>query len=772
MSKIFEDNSLTIGHTPLVRLNRIGNGRILAKVESRNPSFSVKCRIGANMIWDAEKRGVLKPGVELVEPTSGNTGIALAYVAAARGYKLTLTMPETMSIERRKLLKALGANLVLTEGAKGMKGAIQKAEEIVASNPEKYLLLQQFSNPANPEIHEKTTGPEIWEDTDGQVDVFIAGVGTGGTLTGVSRYIKGTKGKTDLISVAVEPTDSPVIAQALAGEEIKPGPHKIQGIGAGFIPANLDLKLVDKVIGITNEEAISTARRLMEEEEAIFEGHIMLLEDEELEQEIIALIKDKHMTADAAAHEVIEGQASALEELDDEYLKERAADVRDIGKRLLRNILGLKIIDLSAIQDEVILVAADLTPSETAQLNLKKVLGFITDAGGRTSHTSIMARSLELPAIVGTGSVTSQVKNDDYLILDAVNNQVYVNPTNEVIDKMRAVQEQVASEKAELAKLKDLPAITLDGHQVEVCANIGTVRDVEGAERNGAEGVGLYRTEFLFMDRDALPTEEEQFAAYKAVAEACGSQAVIVRTMDIGGDKELPYMNFPKEENPFLGWRAIRIAMDRKEILRDQLRAILRASAFGKLRIMFPMIISVEEVRALRKEIEIYKQELRDEGKAFDESIEIGVMVETPAAATIARHLAKEVDFFSIGTNDLTQYTLAVDRGNDMISHLYQPMSPSVLNLIKQVIDASHAEGKWTGMCGELAGDERATLLLLGMGLDEFSMSAISIPRIKKIIRNTNFEDAKVLAEQALAQPTTDELMTLVNKFIEEKTIC
>ncbi|MCS5771909.1 phosphoenolpyruvate-protein phosphotransferase PtsI [Klebsiella variicola subsp. variicola] len=509
-----------------------------------------------------------------------------------------------------------------------------------------------------------------------------------------------------------------------------------------------------------------------EEKEAIFEGHIMLLEDEELEQEIIALIKDKHMTADAAANEVIEGQATALEELDDEYLKERAADVRDIGKRLLRNILGLSIIDLSAIQDEVILVAADLTPSETAQLNLKKVLGFITDAGGRTSHTSIMARSLELPAIVGTGSITAQVKNGDYLILDAVNNQVLVNPSNEQIEALRNLQAQVAEEKAELAKLKDLPAITLDGHQVEVCANIGTVRDVEGAERNGAEGVGLYRTEFLFMDRDALPTEEEQFAAYKAVAEACGSQAVIVRTMDIGGDKELPYMNFPKEENPFLGWRAVRIAMDRKEILRDQVRAILRASAFGKLSIMFPMIISVEEVRALKKEIEIYKQELRDEGKAFDESIEIGVMVETPAAATIARHLAKEVDFFSIGTNDLTQYTLAVDRGNDMISHLYQPMSPSVLNLIKQVIDASHAEGKWTGMCGELAGDERATLLLLGMGLDEFSMSAISIPRIKKIIRNTNFEDAKVLAEQALAQPTTDELMTLVNKFIEEKTIC
>lgn len=545
-------------------------------------------------------------------------------------------------------------------------------------------------------------------------------------------------------------------------------------ISADKVDQEVERFLSGRAKASTQLEVIKTkaGETFGEEKEAIFEGHIMLLEDEELEQEIIALIKDKHMTADAAANEVIDGQATALEELDDEYLKERAADVRDIGKRLLRNILGLAIIDLSAIQDEVILVAADLTPSETAQLNLKKVLGFITDAGGRTSHTSIMARSLELPAIVGTGSITAQVKNGDYLILDAVNNQVLINPSNEQIEALRNLQAQVAEEKAELAKLKDLPAITLDGHQVEVCANIGTVRDVEGAERNGAEGVGLYRTEFLFMDRDALPTEEEQFAAYKAVAEACGSQAVIVRTMDIGGDKELPYMNFPKEENPFLGWRAVRIAMDRKEILRDQVRAILRASAFGKLRIMFPMIISVEEVRALKKEIEIYKQELRDEGKAFDESIEIGVMVETPAAATIARHLAKEVDFFSIGTNDLTQYTLAVDRGNDMISHLYQPMSPSVLNLIKQVIDASHAEGKWTGMCGELAGDERATLLLLGMGLDEFSMSAISIPRIKKIIRNTNFEDAKVLAEQALAQPTTDELMTLVNKFIEEKTIC
>ncbi|HEJ7009914.1 TPA: phosphoenolpyruvate-protein phosphotransferase PtsI [Serratia marcescens] len=521
-------------------------------------------------------------------------------------------------------------------------------------------------------------------------------------------------------------------------------------------------------------EAIKTkaGETFGEEKEAIFEGHIMLLEDEELEQEIIALIKDDLASADAAAYTVIEGQAKALEELDDEYLKERAADVRDIGKRLLQNILGMPIVDLGSIQDEVILVATDLTPSETAQLNLDKVLGFITDLGGRTSHTSIMARSLELPAIVGTSDVTKQVKNDDYLILDAVNNQIYVNPTADVIDQLKAAQNQYITEKNDLAKLKDLPAITLDGHQVEVCANIGTVRDVAGAERNGAEGVGLYRTEFLFMDRDSLPTEDEQFQAYKAVAEAMGSQAVIVRTMDIGGDKDLPYMNLPKEENPFLGWRAIRIAMDRREILHAQLRAILRASAFGKLRIMFPMIISVEEVRDLKGEIETLKAQLREEGKAFDESIEVGVMVETPAAAVIAHHLAKEVDFFSIGTNDLTQYTLAVDRGNELISHLYNPMSPSVLGLIKQVIDASHAEGKWTGMCGELAGDERATLLLLGMGLDEFSMSAISIPRIKKIIRNTNFEDVKALAAQALAQPTAQDLMNCVNKFIEEKTLC
>lgn len=529
---------------------------------------------------------------------------------------------------------------------------------------------------------------------------------------------------------------------------------------------------INKAIAQLETIKKTAEKNLGEEKAEIFEGHIMLLDDEEFQQEIFSFIKKEHKTADAAAQKVIAEQATALEELNDEYLKERAADVRDIGKRLLKNILGLPIVDLGSIAEEVILVAADLTPSETAQLNLKKVLGCITDIGGRTSHTSIMARSLEIPAIVGTSNATKNIQPNDYLVLDALNNHIYQNPSDSEIDKLKQIKDEYLREKSELAKLKDLPAITLDGHQVEVCANIGTVRDVEGAERNGAEGVGLYRTEFLFMDRNNLPSEEEQSQAYKAVAEAMGPQAIIIRTMDIGGDKDLPYMNLPKEENPFLGWRAIRISLDRKEILHSQLRAILRASAFGHLRIMFPMVISVEEIRTLKEELAILKQQLTEEKHAFDQSIEVGIMIETPAAAVITHHLAKEVDFFSIGTNDLTQYTLAVDRRNNLISHLYNPMSPSVLKLIKQVIDASHAEGKWTGMCGELAGDERATLLLLGMGLDEFSMSAISIPTIKKIIRNANFKDAKTLAEQALNQPTAKELMDLVETFIKEKTLC
>ena len=512
-------------------------------------------------------------------------------------------------------------------------------------------------------------------------------------------------------------------------------------------------------------------KSLGEEKAAIFEGHLMILEDEELEEEIIDYLRSNKVNASVAASKIIDQQVEMLSEIDDEYLKERAGDIRDIGNRLIKNILGMHIVDLGDITEESILVAYDLTPSETAQLNLEKVLGFITDIGGRTSHTSIMARSLELPAIVGTNDVTARVNTGDYLILDAVNNRVYVNPTQAEIDELKTLEAKLAEEKAELAKLKDLPAVTLDGHKVEVVANIGTIRDCEGAHRNGAEGVGLYRTEFLFMDRDQLPSEEEQFIAYKEVVEAMEGRLVVLRTMDIGGDKELPYLNLPKEMNPFLGWRAVRIALDRREILHVQLRAVLRASAFGKLAVMFPMIISVEEIRELKSVLETLKAELRAEGKAFDENIQVGVMVETPSAAVNAKFLAKEVDFFSIGTNDLTQYTLAVDRGNELISHLYNPMSPSVLGLIKQVIDASHAEGKWTGMCGELAGDERATLLLLGMGLDEFSMSAISVPRIKKLIRHVNYQEVKALADEALQKPTSAEIEQLIQAFLAEKSL-
>ena len=512
-------------------------------------------------------------------------------------------------------------------------------------------------------------------------------------------------------------------------------------------------------------------KSLGEEKAAIFEGHLMILEDEELEEEIIDYLRSNKVNASVAASKIIDQQVEMLSEIDDEYLKERAGDIRDIGNRLIKNILGMHIVDLGDIAEESILVAYDLTPSETAQLNLEKVLGFITDIGGRTSHTSIMARSLELPAIVGTNDVTARVNTGDYLILDAVNNRVYVNPTQAEIDELKTLEAKLAEEKAELAKLKDLPAVTLDGHKVDVVANIGTIRDCEGAHRNGAEGVGLYRTEFLFMDRDQLPSEEEQFIAYKEVVEAMEGRLVVLRTMDIGGDKELPYLNLPKEMNPFLGWRAVRIALDRREILHAQLRAVLRASAFGKLAVMFPMIISVEEIRELKSVLETLKAELRAEGKAFDENIQVGVMVETPSAAVNAKFLAKEVDFFSIGTNDLTQYTLAVDRGNELISHLYNPMSPSVLGLIKQVIEASHAEGKWTGMCGELAGDERATLLLLGMGLDEFSMSAISVPRIKKLIRHVNYQEVKALADEALQKPTAAEIEQLIQAFLAEKSL-
>ncbi|CAL4318337.1 phosphoenolpyruvate-protein phosphotransferase PtsI [Buchnera aphidicola] len=502
------------------------------------------------------------------------------------------------------------------------------------------------------------------------------------------------------------------------------------------------------------------------QEEEIFEGHIMLLTDKELENEITYLIRNQLNTSEYAIKIIISEQIKELEKIEDEYLKNRAIDIRDIGNRLLRNILNLNVIDLENIQHEVILISKDLTPSETAQINFKYILGLITDLGGETSHTSIMARSLEIPAIVGTGNITQLVKNGDFLVLDGIQNHIYINPKKEIIEHIKKIKNKYDFENVRLKKFKNLKAITIDNHQIEISANIGNIQDVINAKKYGAESIGLYRTEFLFMERNELPSEEEQFFAYREVAEKMGNKPVIIRTMDIGGDKEIPYMNLPKEENPFLGWRAIRISLDRKDILHTQLKAILRASIFGKLKILFPMIISVEEIRILKNEINKLKDQLHKKNILFDHQIQIGIMIETPASAIIANYLIEEVDFFSIGTNDLTQYTLAVDRGNDLIANLYQPMSPSILKLIHTVIQASHKSGKWTGMCGELASNEQAAILLIGMGLDEFSMNPSSIPKIKQIIRTIKFRDAEKLAKMALKKKTTQEIVHLVNNFI------
>ncbi len=501
-----------------------------------------------------------------------------------------------------------------------------------------------------------------------------------------------------------------------------------------------------------------------EEEAAVFEGHMMVAEDEELEEEIFSLIGEGKPSA-VATHEAIQSNVQLLETLEDAYLRERVADFRDVGLRLVKNILGIRISGLENLEENSIVIANDLTPSDTAQLDLDKVIGFVTDIGGRTSHSAIMARSLEIPAMVGCQQATTAILHGDQLILDAINNQIIVNPTDEQLTAARAQQDALISARNELAKLKDLPAVTVDGKHFELCANIGTPKDVDGALRNGAEGVGLYRTEFLFMDRNSLPSEEVQFQAYKEVAESMGERPVIIRTLDIGGDKDLPYLDLPKELNPFLGWRAVRMCLDRPEILQTQLRAILRASAFGKLRIMFPMVISVNEVMQLKAHVEQAKQTLRDLGIAFDEQCELGIMIETPAAVMIADQLIEELDFFSIGTNDLTQYILAVDRGNENIAHLYDSFSPSVLRAVKLVIDASHAAGKWTGMCGEFAGDERAALILAGLGLDEFSMSAPSVPMIKKILREQNSEKLKELAEQCLKARDADTVRNLVDSI-------
>ena len=499
----------------------------------------------------------------------------------------------------------------------------------------------------------------------------------------------------------------------------------------------------------------------------IFDGHITLLEDEDLLEEINDLLEEGEITAEFALKTQIEEYCKMLSNLEDAYLRERAADLQDIGKRWLYNVAEVAIVDLSSLPANTVIVAKDLTPSDTAQIDLENVLAFVTEIGGKTAHSSIMARSLELPAVVGTGNICSLVNNGEMIIVDALAGEIILNPTQEELESYQEKQRKFLQEKEILKQLQHKAAISKDGVEVGVWCNIGSPKDVKGVLNNGGQGIGLYRTEFLFMNNDRFPTEEEQFEAYKEVAMALEGKPVTIRTMDIGGDKSLPYMELPKEENPFLGWRAIRVCLDRIEILETQFKALLRASAFGTIKIMLPMIMDITEIRRAKALLEKCKAELKEKGIAFDEKIPLGIMVETPAVAFRAKYFAKEVDFFSIGTNDLTQYTLAVDRGNENISHLYDSYNPAVLQAIQASIEGAHEAGIQISMCGEFAGDEKATALLFGMGLDAFSMSAISVPRIKQNILRLEKASATALVNRVMSCATSEEVMQEIKNFQE-----
>jgi len=500
---------------------------------------------------------------------------------------------------------------------------------------------------------------------------------------------------------------------------------------------------------------------------AIFDAHILVLMDPEMMGQIEDKIKSEKVNAEAALKEVSDMFVQIFASMDNEYMRERASDIRDVTKRVLAHLLNVTIPSPSLINEEVIVVAEDLTPSDTAQLNRNFVKGFTTDIGGRTSHSAIMARSLEIPAVVGTKVATKEISNGDMVILDGLSGEVYINPTEELLEEYKKKQEEYRKQLEEWSKLVNEPSVTADGVRVELVANIGTPKDVEGAVHNGAEGVGLFRTEFLYMDRDDFPSEEDQFEAYKTVLEGMQGKPVVVRTLDIGGDKKLSYLQLPEEMNPFLGFRAIRLCLDQTDLFRTQLRALLRASVYGNLKVMFPMIATLDEFRKAKALFLEEKEKLVKEGIPVSDSIELGIMVEIPSTAVLADQFAKEVDFFSIGTNDLIQYTMAADRMNERVSYLYQPYNPSILRLVKMVIDASHKEGKWTGMCGEMAGDETAIPLLLGMGLDEFSMSASSILKARSLIRKLSKAEMEKLAEEALQKSTVDEVIELVKQAVK-----
>ena len=520
-------------------------------------------------------------------------------------------------------------------------------------------------------------------------------------------------------------------------------------------------------LSVIREKAVES---LGEEAAAVFDAHLMVLADPEMTGQIKETIRAKQVNAEAALTEVTNMFIAIFESMDDNpYMQERAADIRDVTKRVLANLLGKKLPNPATIDEESIIVAHDLTPSDTAQLNKKFVKAFVTDIGGRTSHSAIMARTLEIAAVLGTNNITELVKDGDILAVSGITGEVVINPTEEQIAEFKAAGEDYAKQKAEWAQLKDAPTVTADGKHFELAANIGTPKDVEGVNDNGAEAVGLYRTEFLYMDSQDFPTEEDQYEAYKAVLEGMNGKPVVVRTMDIGGDKELPYFDLPKEMNPFLGYRALRISISEtgNQMFRTQLRALLRASVHGKLRIMFPMVALLTEFRTAKGILEEEKAKLVAEGVAVADDIEVGIMIEIPAAAMLADQFAKEVDFFSIGTNDLIQYTMAADRMNEQVSYLYQPYNPSILRLINNVIKAAHAEGKWAGMCGEMAGDQTAVPLLVGMGLDEFSMSATSILRTRSLMKKLDTAKMEEYANRALTECSTmEEVLELSKEYV------
>jgi len=510
------------------------------------------------------------------------------------------------------------------------------------------------------------------------------------------------------------------------------------------------------------------SREMGSQHAEIFNAHLLVLEDRMLIEEVIERLKKERKCVEHIFARVIEKYIKVFSRMNDEYLKERTSDIEDVGKRILKNLIGAQEKSLSDLKEQVIVVAYDLSPSDTATMHKKNVMGFVTDIGGRTSHTAIMAKSLEIPAVVGLEKVTARVRSGDILIVDGTNGIVIINPDKADIKKYEAKRLQFVELEKTFVNLKDKPAVTLDGQRIEVSANIELPDEIDSVVAHGAEGIGLYRTEFLYMNRPDLPGEEEQFEAYKKVIAKMSKNPVIVRTLDLGGDKFLSQLELPHEMNPFLGWRAIRFCLAKPEIFKVQLRAILRASAIGKVKIMFPMISGLGELRQAIKVLEEAKQELRHKKIDFNEDMQVGAMIEIPSAALTCDLLAKEVDFFSIGTNDLIQYALAVDRANEKIAYLYRPTHPAVLRLVKNIIESGHKENIWVGMCGEMAAEPGFVLILLGLGLDELSMSPVLIPEMKYVIRNIKFEDLKAIALEALSLPTGEEVESFANKKLHE----